>query len=780
MPSTKKTPPAAVNPIVKPDLIELNLERSIDLDPEDWYWATWRNLPPLPRPEPKPFDLQDCLKRLRKVTERWDWDKAKIDDILSREEAHFWFLARVISKREINQKCFYNPSDLSDRLSSQTFDGNILAEDIEDFCARLYGNPQYSSKEMLLLVNLLDVEYLVDFCNKFTHKTSIVHGFRFLVCPYLSQARITELQNFLHPRLDNKNWPAPAPYLEPPAEFFLAAGIGMNDDLLTLIESWDDDRFRGGRFYSIYYQKPQEIIFGLKDPRLVSYHTKRLALNLLPPNYILKTSAYIRAWLAHTEYSDLDLIRDAVLSTGQKKEAKEMLKVFALVKAPEAAPFMLELMLAPKAPQVAKQWLEDNPAHAIAGLIPVAANKGKYREAAIDFLRSMKLKGYGDYIQNCCDRELPEIASKIQTTILDFKEKEYIKFNEDTTPEWLRQAIATVEPLDNKKRWQISIDILPPIVYGDSCLNEEQVNALINALRQSELDRPHPLVIAIKSHLDPLELDSFVWKLFTNWLTDGAISKESWAMKAIGLLGTDSSALKLVPLIKIWPRQTQHARTKLGMECLQAIGVTWEQLEDRLVSHCNLDDRGTRIFDFGSRQFRFFLGEDLSPKIEDANRKLQSNLPKPNSKDDRVKADAAIAEWKIFKKQVTEIIKIQSQRLESALSSDRRWEIGDFETYLVKHPIVSRLIQSIVWGGYSLDGNLVTTFRVTEDRNYANERDEICQIIGFDRIGIVHPAHLSPALLSTWAELMSDYEIVSPFPQLSLSCNLESELEITD
>ncbi len=32
-------------------------KRSIDLNPEDWFWATWRNLTPLPRPEPQPFDL---------------------------------------------------------------------------------------------------------------------------------------------------------------------------------------------------------------------------------------------------------------------------------------------------------------------------------------------------------------------------------------------------------------------------------------------------------------------------------------------------------------------------------------------------------------------------------------------------------------------------------------------------------------------------------------------------------------------------------------------------
>src|SRR5439155_409904 len=36
-------------------------ERSIDLEPQDWFWATWRPREPLPRPDPPPFDCQEAL-----------------------------------------------------------------------------------------------------------------------------------------------------------------------------------------------------------------------------------------------------------------------------------------------------------------------------------------------------------------------------------------------------------------------------------------------------------------------------------------------------------------------------------------------------------------------------------------------------------------------------------------------------------------------------------------------------------------------------------------------
>jgi hypothetical protein len=205
-------------------------------------------------------------------------------------------------------------------------------------------------------------------------------------------------------------------------------------------------------------------------------------------------------------------------------------------------------------------------------------------------------------------------------------------------------------------------------------------------------------------------------------------------------------------------------------------GMTSLQLADRLIPTCNLDDRGTRIFDFGYRQFWFVISDGLKPMVKDANRKLYSNLPKPNIKDDRKKAEAAIADWKVLKQQVTEVFKIQSSRLEGAMTSKRRWEVAEFETLWVRHPLMCHLTQLMVWGGYDKEGHLIGTFHVTEDRTYANERDLSCELIGFDRIGIVHPDEFSPALLDIWGELMSDYKIVSPFVQLcrsSESLNIE-------
>jgi hypothetical protein len=464
---------------------------------------------------------------------------------------------------------------------------------------------------------------------------------------------------------------------------------------------------------------------------------------------------------------------------------------------------MLELMLDSKAPKIARQWLQDYPAQAIAGLIPTAAGRGRLAEAAIDWLHSIKRKGYTAYIQTCLAHESPEIAAAVRKLVLDVEEKEYTPFDQQTTPDWLQQSLATLTKTAQKKAgWIISATDLPPIAIQSYRLNDAQVEAVLQALRQSKVESLQALVTSIRNKCDRSTLDTFAWKLFEAWLAEGAPSKENWAMVAVGLLGADTSALKLTPLIRLWPGESQHQRAVLGLECLRAIGtdtalmqingiaqkvkfkgikqraqecmeaiakdrqMTREQLEDRIVPDCDLDEHGTRIFDFGARQFRLVFGADLKPMLKDADHKLRSDLPKPNAKDDPEKAERAIADWKLLKKQINEVIKLQPFRLEQAMVCGRQWKMEEFELLLVRHPLMTHLVQRLIWAGHDASGKLISTFRVTEDQTYADVTDEQLDLSAVMNISLVHPLQISGDLLSQWGEMISDYEIVSPFPQL--------------
>jgi hypothetical protein len=130
-------------------------------------------------------------------------------------------------------------------------------------------------------------------------------------------------------------------------------------------------------------------------------------------------------------------------------------------------------------------------------------------------------------------------------------------------------------------------------------------------------------------------------------------------------------------------------------------------------------------------------------------------------------AEAAVATWKTLKKQIADVAKTQAGRLEQAMVTERRWTVNEFETLLVKHPLMTNIVQRLLWGAFDEAGALLGSFSVTEDFSYANESDDtyiLPENVAF--LGIAHPAYLTEASKGAWGEVLGDYEIIPPFVQL--------------
>lgn len=284
-------------------------------------------------------------------------------------------------------------------------------------------------------------------------------------------------------------------------------------------------------------------------------------------------------------------------------------------------------------------------------------------------------------------------------------------------------------------------------------------------------------------------------------------------MFALGLLGSVGAAILLAPLIITWRSELKHQRVTWGLDCLKAMEtdtalmqlngiaqktrhpnlreralenlaavakqhkITQEQLEDRIVSDCGLDARGKKTFDYGSRQFEFIVGADMQPLVRDEKSKLLTNLPKPNKKDDSELANQSIANWKLLKKQIIQVVKIQTARLEQAMITERHWSKEEFELWLVNHPLMTHLTQRLVWAGYDAQNQLITTFRVAEDHTYTNINDKSLNLDGITTIGLIHPLYLTSEVRDNWRQLWSDYELITPFPQLDREIFLPTPTE---
>jgi hypothetical protein len=774
----------------------LKVTRTLDLDAAARAAPVWSPRVVKPRPTPAPFDYERCRERLLKLKKHsyagWlEWGPANIAPVLTPKEAHFWFLALTTDTDKPDAEA------VASTISEKAVTGVIDAETV---LARIRGVKAYfPGIVQKLLFNLFDPVAVVELMQNEAvigsnqQTTYAADSFAEHVLAYLDDAELAKVRDALRPHLDPAHWPHQLG-AKPPTAFFTAAHARMPDELLAVVRSIPDDTYRGNNHWYAVYHEPLRLTFALGTPQLVEAETRRLGLKF-------ESAADVEAWLALTEFAALDYARDQILSA-DRFEGDRMLRAFAQANAPEVAPLMLELKLNAKSPGRARQWLADNSANAIAGLVPAAAGRGKVAEAAVDYLREMKRKGHEAFIRSVVDAAEPAVAEAVRKNVLDYAEKEYPLLAGSATPDELKGEFANAKAKKSPKppAWVTSA-ALPPILLNDMRLDDEQVAAVLGALQRSAPDKPDPLAVALRKHADRASLDAFAWKLFQLWQGEGNPPKEKWMMGAIGAIGGDGCALKLTPLVRNWPGESQHQRAVFGLMCLRGIGsdtalmqlngisqklkfkglkqkaaeameaiakekgLTRAQLEDRVVPDCDLDERGQRVFDFGPRQFRFALGADMKPMVKDADGKVKADLPKPGKSDDATKAAEAVAAWKLMKKQIKEVVALQSTRLEQAMVTGRRWPLADFDALLVKHPLMIHLVRRLVWGVYDASGKLAHTFRVTEDQTLADAKDAAFQPKAGE-VGVVHPLHLSDAEKAAWGAVFGDYEIVPPFAQL--------------
>ncbi len=333
---------------------------------------------------------------------------------------------------------------------------------------------------------------------------------------------------------------------------------------------------------------------------------------------------------------------------------------------------------------------------------------------------------------------------------------------------------------------------------------------------------------ALAEALDEREFAVYVNELFDKWMEAGAESKKRWVLYAAAIHGGDDIVKKLHHQIQEWP---QAARGAIAGEAVQALalspkpqgllivdgisrkfkfkqvkaaavkalefaasqlGITTEELADRIVPNLGFDENMQRVFDYGERKFTVTITPALEIEVFDESGRKLKNLPAPGKKDDEAKAAAAYDEFKQMKKQMKTTVTSQKMRLEMALSTERRWSAKAWKDLFVKNPIMHQFAIGLIWGVYE-DRKLVTSFRYMEDGSFNTEDEEEFTLPeetadasagaesgGQGRfIGLVHPIELSEESLNTWKEQLEDYEITQPIDQLSRPVYYRTEEEGT-
>jgi hypothetical protein len=405
----KKTPRPVVTEVT----------RRIDLEPADWFRAPWRKLKPLVPPEGRcpPFDRGRALAALRGLPpyDRWNMGEAGIATVPSPAEGRFWFTVLTTLKR---MGLADQPVKLARRLARADLDEPLTVAEAKRHSRALdFGMPiplwLRTLSACLSADEFLDVisdEKVILESLLWMRLPHLVNWLRTEAVPYCPPGRWEKVKARVRREL-KQAWPwSPYSELRPALVYYLAAGLGLSRELEPVVRSWPDDAYRRPR-HSPFNHEPQLIVLALGSAEVVSAEMRRLGLPL-------KYTWDARAWLAHTEYAGLDSLRDTILTSREVKASVErMLAVLCLVKAPEAAPHLLEIKLRSKVPKPAAAWLDEQVGNAVAGLVPVAAGEGDLADAAADYLRGAKQKGHGGLIEERLKTQTRAVAARVRRAV---------------------------------------------------------------------------------------------------------------------------------------------------------------------------------------------------------------------------------------------------------------------------------------------------------------------------------------------------------------------------
>lgn len=369
----------------------------------------------------------------------------------------------------------------------------------------------------------------------------------------------------------------------------------------------------------------------------------------------------------------------------------------------------------------------------------------------------------------------------------------------DAADSWVREGAIgealTAQKAGRLPQWLHPADLVPLLIDGRP-LDLDDTARVLTALKKSTIEYPQPLIAALVDASG--NEHRFAWSLFETWLESGAPSKDVWVLWALGLFGNDLTALKLGPMMKAWPRQSQNARALKGLQVLQAIGTDSalttlaavartagtaslkghanvaleaiaerrglgvEDLQDRIVPDCGLRD--DRVLSYGERSFTIVFRPDLKLGLIDPEGAFIAGPPRRKKGEDAAVIAEVKETWKIRKKVLSATLKDQRQRLRHALAEGRSWSPDSYREVLLGHPILREIAARLLW--LPEDGE---AFRIAEDGSFADIDDVEVELPG-SPIRLLHPVDLPAEEIAEWVEICSDYELIPPFEQLGRRC----------
>ena len=434
----------------------------------------------------------------------------------------------------------------------------------------------------------------------------------------------------------------------------------------------------------------------------------------------------------------------------------------------------------------------------------LSSKKSQERELSVLVLKKWGADAYTDDLKRALEAEKSRKVKALLEEALGIRSEPQGDAPAGGADESLEALTARILKGGKKRKvaWAFETPY-PPVRRADgTAAPEDMYTAVLAAYADLAVPALSPDARALASGLNKEDLAANMALLFNRWLETGAPAKQKWVLYAASIHGGDAIVPVLYSQIQEWPK---HARGAMAAEAVKALalngstaallqvdqisrkfkfrqvkaaagealgfaaqqlGLSRDELEDRIVPDLGFNERMEQVIDYGTRTFRAVLSPSLEIDIFDSDGKQLKNLPAPGKRDDGETAKAANAAFKQMKKQLKAVVSNQKLRLEQALMTRRQWSAQRWTGLFVRNPVMHQFAISLIWGVYE-DGRLTDTFRYMEDGSFNTADEEEYELPDGGRIGLVHPVELGESLCSAWKEQLDDYEVTQPIEQLT-------------
>lgn len=210
----------------------------------------------------------------------------------------------------------------------------------------------------------------------------------------------------------------------------------------------------------------------------------------------------------------------------------------------------------------------------------------------------------------------------------------------------------------------------------------------------------------------------------------------------------------------------QTRARELVEQIAQRNGWSADELADRTIPSAGFDENGVLALQYGERLFTARLDAALKLELCNPDGKVVKALPEPRKSDDPALIKEAKTQFSTSKKELKQVIDLQSQRLYEAMCAARLWPVAEWREYLQQHPIMRHLLQRLVWAEVDAEG-ATRLFRPTEDGSLIDLDDDEVELADGSLVRLAHAALVDAETAKAWVRHFKDYKVKPLFAQMS-------------